>query len=423
MTAVSITVLASATGAGSAWITRHGRDATRQALSTVLETTQQAVRSWVDEHRATALVWARTPDVIRLTEELLAVEPTAAELLRLPAQAELRAYLAPILSGRGYRGFFVISLEGMNLGSPRDENVGVPSLLLGQPRFLEQVLRGGTAMSLPLRSDVPLPDPQGRGFEHGVPTMFAGAPIVDSGGTVGAILVFRIDPSTDFTAIFQRGRIGESGETYGFDADGRLITESRFDGQLRRIGLLRDGQRGILNVEIRDPGANLLEGEPPTVPGSEQPLTLMSREAIGGRSGSNVTGYRDYRGVPVVGAWLWDNEIDMGMTTEIDVAEASANLRRTQGIMFALSGLGVLLIMLIARDAAKRHELEVSLENAMAKVLSGYLPICAHCKKIRQEAGDWLPVESYVSSRTEALFSHTICPTCIVEEFGEDYAD
>lgn len=46
------------------------------------------------------------------------------------------------------------------------------------------------------------------------------------------------------------------------------------------------------------------------------------------------------------------------------------------------------------------------------RTLSGLLPICSYCKKIRDEAQQWSSVESYISRRTEAAFSHGICPDC-----------
>jgi hypothetical protein len=49
---------------------------------------------------------------------------------------------------------------------------------------------------------------------------------------------------------------------------------------------------------------------------------------------------------------------------------------------------------------------------ANIKTLSGLLPICASCKKVRDDKGYWSQVESYVSSRSEARFSHGICPDC-----------
>ena len=52
---------------------------------------------------------------------------------------------------------------------------------------------------------------------------------------------------------------------------------------------------------------------------------------------------------------------------------------------------------------------------AEIKTLSGIIPICAHCKKIRDDAGFWQQVESYVQTHSEAKFSHGICPACLKE--------
>lgn len=66
------------------------------------------------------------------------------------------------------------------------------------------------------------------------------------------------------------------------------------------------------------------------------------------------------------------------------------------------------------------------LRNALAQVkkLSGFLPICAHCKKIRDDAGYWKRIEEYISEHSEAEFSHGICPQCAAELYPEiDMAD
>ncbi|MBU0945065.1 MAG: hypothetical protein KJ804_01210 [Proteobacteria bacterium] len=46
------------------------------------------------------------------------------------------------------------------------------------------------------------------------------------------------------------------------------------------------------------------------------------------------------------------------------------------------------------------------------KYLEGFLSICASCKKIRDEEGSWHQIESYIGERSEAKFSHGICPEC-----------
>ncbi|MBI5017043.1 MAG: hypothetical protein HZB55_16350 [Deltaproteobacteria bacterium] len=66
--------------------------------------------------------------------------------------------------------------------------------------------------------------------------------------------------------------------------------------------------------------------------------------------------------------------------------------------------------------AREKEELAVGLEQAMAslKILSGILPICASCKSIRDEQGRWNPIETYVRDRTDAEFTHGLCPECRV---------
>ena len=50
--------------------------------------------------------------------------------------------------------------------------------------------------------------------------------------------------------------------------------------------------------------------------------------------------------------------------------------------------------------------------------LRGLIPICAYCKKIRQEQGLWEQMEAYITEHSHALFTHTICPECAKREFG-----
>lgn len=63
----------------------------------------------------------------------------------------------------------------------------------------------------------------------------------------------------------------------------------------------------------------------------------------------------------------------------------------------------------------------VNLRQAMDKVktLSGFLPICASCKKIRDDKGYWNQIESYIREHSEAEFSHSICPDCAKKLYGD----
>jgi len=66
---------------------------------------------------------------------------------------------------------------------------------------------------------------------------------------------------------------------------------------------------------------------------------------------------------------------------------------------------------------------ELKTTQAKVKVLSGLLPICANCKKIRDDKGYWNKIEGYIRDHSEAEFSHGICPTCARKLYPGLYKD
>lgn len=75
------------------------------------------------------------------------------------------------------------------------------------------------------------------------------------------------------------------------------------------------------------------------------------------------------------------------------------------------------------RYAIERKKLLTQLESSLheIKVLQGLLPICMHCKKIRDDRGVWTQMEAYISAHSEAEFSHGLCSDC-VSRFYPKYA-
>ena len=89
-------------------------------------------------------------------------------------------------------------------------------------------------------------------------------------------------------------------------------------------------------------------------------------------------------------------------------------------------------VRLIISDITERKRIEeekerliIELQHALAQVkkLSGFIPICASCKKIRDDKGYWRQVEEYIRDHSEALFSHSICPDCMRSLYPEIAAD
>ena len=73
------------------------------------------------------------------------------------------------------------------------------------------------------------------------------------------------------------------------------------------------------------------------------------------------------------------------------------------------------------RAEKERDKMIFNLQEALAKVktLSGLLPICASCKKIRDDKGYWNQIESYFKQRSDVDFSHGICPNCAIKLYPD----
>ena len=94
-------------------------------------------------------------------------------------------------------------------------------------------------------------------------------------------------------------------------------------------------------------------------------------------------------------------------------------------LVAGIAGLLIAVMIFINRRLKKeilsRKETERALKEAISEVktLSGFLPICANCKKIRDDQGYWNQIEDYISRHSNAEFSHGICPECTAKLYGD----
>ena len=338
-------------------VERAMRQQREAELTTIRDADVEALRVWMVEQARNAEQLGDDERLRPPVRELLALTAGGAdaerELVQSKAQAAVRARLAPRLKAMGYVGFFVVSPSGVVVAAEQDGPVGKP---LGGYRkeFFDRVLAAGPSVSRPYRSPLLLRDPAGE-YRANTPTMFAAAPLRDESGKAIAVFGLRIRPEAEFTAILQVARAGRSGETYAFDRDGLMLSNSRFDDDLKRVGLLADlpDSQSVLTVQVRDPGVNMAEGERPAVRRADQPLTRMAADCVAGGTGCDPDEYRGYRGVPKVGAWTWLPEYDFGVATEIDRDEAFAPVfilrRAIWGLMglLGLAAVGIFVAMLV----------------------------------------------------------------------------
>ncbi|MDH5763969.1 MAG: PAS domain S-box protein [Nitrospinota bacterium] len=365
-------------------------------LTESLRSSVHLVRVWARERKLDLETNANNPQVRETILSLLAKtsgrELTPRELLALPEQKWLRTNLGRITKKYEFAGFILFDATGRQIAALLDEPVGRKDLI-DRSDFIARALNGQTVLSTPFISETPLPDIAGN--IHKIwPTMFAACPIRDAKGQVVAVLSFRMRPEEGFSEIL-KVRPGNSGETYAFDRQGHLLTQSRFDSQLKALGLIHDTPDGIsiLSVEVRDPGGDMTRGFVPEIPRNQQPLTRMARSAVVGESSWNVEGYNDYRGVPVVGAWTWLEELDFGITLEIDAAEALAPLDTLRLTFLIIFGFLLAATML---GLFQFYRKQVA-EEAQAQ----------EQKQTRQ-----------VARRMQSIFNNTVDALIIIDEFG-----
>jgi hypothetical protein len=148
------------------------------------------------------------------------------------------------------------------------------------------------------------------------------------------------------------------------------------------------------------------------------------RLALAGRSGT-VIGL-DYNGKKVLAAYEPVRILGMGIVAKIDMSEIRAPFIRAgllsilMGSIFAIAG-SYVFIRIMAPVLVRLETNVRELEDAMNKVkqLNGLLPICASCKKIRDDSGYWEQIETYIRNHSDAEFSHGICPDCAKKLYSE----
>lgn len=332
----------------------------RSGLATLNSIEVAMLETWLKVQQSNAESLANNSEVRRLVYPLLdAAEATVGDSVDASSDMPHKALaksLGPTLSAHDYAGYFVADRRKRIVAAEPAELIDREDISEYRG-FLARALDGTTCLSPPFASFVTMKDQAGR-LRTGIPTMFVCAPIRDDSFQVVGALALRLDPEDEFSRILNLGMFGASGETYAFDKTGRFVSNSRFDGDLILLGLLPDQENShsILQLLVRDPGGDITQDHRPTVRRHELPLTYMASEAIAGRDGVNVDGYRDYRGVPVVGAWKWLPSADIGVATEVDYAQAFRPLmilQRTFWGLFALLAISSLAIFVFTLIVAR----------------------------------------------------------------------
>ncbi len=224
-------------------------------------------------------------------------------------------YLERVVAEYAYKGAFVSNNKGLVALATSEERVGQD---ISKMEFFKQAMRGKTFLSNIIPSKVKLINEFDE-EEIGLPTMFVASPLKNDNEDIVGVIALRVHVGI-LSNLMQSQTYGKTGETYLFNKDAYMLTESRFTKHLKKIGLVK--RRSALKLKLFEPETGR--------------LTYGVKQCLSGNDGSNAIGYNDYAGISVLGVWKWLPEFNWGVITEIDRAEAYGAAYNLKYIVIAL---------------------------------------------------------------------------------------
>ena len=321
-------------------------------LAAMRDAEVQGLDIWMEQRITSAERWANQPVVREAVARMLARRDQGGGRPPSCDSADSKALLPALQAGLHERGFItyeIIDRSGTVLASRFPEYCGLRAQLATFFARIEASLSGRSVFVRPMHEKDRLANaPLGR---FGGPLVWFAAPVRAADGVVVAILALGEPAGTRFSTVLGPPGIGATDEAYAFDDQAVMLTESRHLGKIREASVLKDPTqpRTTLNVELRDPGGDLVDGFRAEDEFSAWRRTRLALLAIAAKSrtggaerqGVLLDPYRNYRGVEVIGAWRWLERYDMGVALEIEAEEGYAPLRALDRAFAIVLGIAI----------------------------------------------------------------------------------
>jgi diguanylate cyclase (GGDEF)-like protein/PAS domain S-box-containing protein len=327
--------------AGAFWAIRRVdaalRESTRRTLTTVLATAHEAARHWATRQQVLAAATASGRELGQAVERMLAVR-LSKDSAR--AQLDLIQTLAGQVRANGLAGYWIIGEDEHTL-------FRAPESL---PERLPAAMQDAVTKALDgLPSLSPFP-----GDTLAPPQLTALAPIRNGAGAATAVLALILPVRQELDHVAEQSHNRSLGQIYFFDRRGRILGSSAAGRALRP------------EASLREPGTGR--------------LTRLAAEAVRGAAGMDLNGYHDHRGVQVVGAWEWDDQLGLGIGVETDAAEAyrvSETARSAVLVALAITLLLFSAVLFSVMQARRRAVVLSALQRRLAAVLESTTdPVC-----------------------------------------------
>lgn len=362
--ALAIVVLAG----GGSWVYAGVRsalsDLAANNLRSLLASEVVALETWIGEKRLNVQRWALDPRVVAAATALSAEAERSPQALAAACRGALGdqvvGAIETLRQADAAASIHLIDPAGRILAA-RDRTACAAMLDDARRAAFAPALQGRTTFTAP-RGDAERIGRAASGT-RAEPKVWIAAPVRDEAGRILAVLDIGKPARERFAPLFRALRTGAGGEAYAFDADGRLLSESRYGRELEAAGALAAGDSAMLRVRLTVPAA--IDGNEPFTQLAAQ-ATSAQAAASGARDGVLVEPYPNYAGVPVLGAWHWFDDYAFGIAEEIAASEAFAPLQRLDrafqalALVIGLAAFGLIVALLrirrlmFERDEARR---------------------------------------------------------------------
>jgi hypothetical protein len=458
-----ILVLAITLALVSGWtIDTQLHESVRQQLTRQLRSKRDAsvatLKLWSSQHEAwigqTVAKEAVQDHCIALMDGLS--KPESVDLALMGDSADclaIRDTLEPILQQCEVMAWALLNTKGDVVFTSQPLVLGNDQIEIPKDRF-EKVLNGLTVSTPPIWSPFPISSSQDnaapakfcpslmrlQNASQMAPVIFVMAPIAKKEALPKGALAIMIDPSVRFSKLLEPHSDGIFGETYAFDGLGRLVTVSRFERELQDKQILKSLEEGasLLTTSAKVPRNKFMDGTIMAQSASTDDLTEMADDAIRGGTGIQLDGYRNYMGNTVAGAWTWLEDLNVGVASEIPLAEAYQEIDSICNLMWFLIGSGTTIAssLVLASFASKRDPMylegtprqlgsyrlvEVIGAGGMGTVYRGVHELIRRDVAIKVLEGRNIPRESIQRFEREAQATAALChPNTInIFDFGQ----
>lgn len=298
---------------------------THHSLSTTLQTTRKALHRWIEQQKNELMLVSRNKEVAGLIKLLLLEWKKSDGIVNTQSQIQLRNMMFRELLKIDGQNFFVITPDHSVITSMQ-ENIALQTFV--QPTlatFVNRALAGETLFVPPGHTTGSKQSENREAMQEAMLVRARAAlvitPVRGDMGEVIAALAISFDPYDDLSVITQEDRIGSSGTTYAFNDQGQIMTATRIATEINRTEEKASTYREALSIELFRSGDTELSttvGAGTTV--SER-LRHRLKEVLDKQSGHNLDGYPNSLGNAVMGAWIWDKTLGLGLVAEVNIDE------------------------------------------------------------------------------------------------------